>query len=178
MAAAGGDTGSQLQRQAGFTGATLAGEQGHPAGGQPVVDQPLPRLRRRVAPGGHPQRRGGLNCTGQRLQGASKIGLRHGHRLAEAGGPPVSFALQYRQGLLSALVAFLGQRAGFDVVGQRHQVQERLRLHVRRQFLPLEGRDGLVAIVGRHAGTSSISSAAWRWASHRGQPFISARVSA
>ena len=132
----------------------------------------------RVAPGGHPERRGRLDCPGQRFEGAAKVGLRHGHRLAESGGSPFDFAPQRRQGLLGAPVAVVGQRTGLDVVGQREEVQERLGLGVQLELLSLEGRDVLMPVAARHAGTLSIIRAAWRWASQRGQPCISVSVSA
>ena len=75
-------------------------------------------------------------------------------------------------------MAIAGERAGLDVVGQLHQVQKRLGRCIRRELCPLEGGGVVMAVMGCHTGTSSISSAAWRWASQRGQPFISARVSA
>ena len=150
----------QLQGQPGLPRAALSGQQRHTASWQRFVNQPLPGLGHRVPPGRHPQRVGRLNRPGQCLQRPPQVGLRQGHRLPEAGRFPFHAAAQHRQGFTRALVALVGQPARLDIVGQRHQLQQRLRLRVRRQFHPLEDVDLVVAIGRGHAGTSSISSAA------------------
>ena len=113
-----------------------------------------------MAPRGRSQRRGRINRSGQRLQRAPQVGLGHCHRLPEVARSPLHIAFQHRQGFAGSLMTLIGQLARVDVFGQSHQLQERLRLRVRRQFLTLEGGDLVVSIVGRHVGTSSISSAA------------------
>ena len=75
-------------------------------------------------------------------------------------------------------VSFVGQRASLDVIGQREEVQKCLGLGVQLELLSFERGDVLMPVAARHAGTLSMIKAAWRWASQRGQPFISASVSA